>query len=85
MKNTKVDFGMRCRKCNHKISEKSQLGKNGNRIATTGLCSTCLDPEEVLIAFALKSGTHQYKFQTEEWLAVGWNTEKLVKNVFVPN
>ena len=30
MKNTKVDFGMRCRKCNHKISEKSQLGKNGN-------------------------------------------------------
>lgn len=85
MKNTKVDFGMRCRKCNHKISDREILSKEGNRIVSTGLCATCIDPEEIQVVFALKSGTHQYKFLTEEWLAVGWNTEKLVKNVFVPN
>ena len=41
MKGKKVDFGMRCTKCNHKISESQLNGKNGEQTVRSGVCYHC--------------------------------------------
>ena len=52
----KVDFGMRCTRCNHKISDRVLGGENGSRIEKSGVCQKCHNEYNGTIVLALMPG-----------------------------
>jgi DNA-directed RNA polymerase subunit RPC12/RpoP len=68
----KVDFGMRCTKCGHKISDRILGGENGSRIEKSGVCQKCHKEHYGYLGLALQSGNHQYKmlFETSNQIGV---------------
>lgn len=72
----KVDFGMRCTRCGHKISDRVLGGKNGSRIEASGVCQKCHDEYNGNIGLVLQPGVHQYEMLFEELRRLG-NTPTL--------
>ena len=69
----KVDFGMRCTKCGHKISGRILGGENGSRIEKSGVCQKCHEKHCGYLGLALQSGNHQYEmlFETRNHGTIG--------------
>jgi hypothetical protein len=68
MTSRKVDFGMRCTRCGHKIPDRSLLGKDGSRIEKSGVCGKCNDEYYGAIRFELPVGKGQYPLQFIEYV-----------------
>lgn len=62
MKNTKVDFGPRCPRCNKKVPPAQQ---SSLRFFNTGVCANCADEYNGAIRIALHAGTQQAQFILE--------------------
>lgn len=62
----KVDFGMRCSRCNHKIPDRSLCGENGSRIEKTGVCQKCHNEYNGVFGLVLETGNRKYRLEVLE-------------------
>lgn len=62
MKNTKVDFGPRCTRCNKKVSPSQQ---STLRFERTGVCAHCANEYNGALRIAITPGSHALEMITE--------------------